>query len=98
MSNLVIFDATFKFVNLKSRLSLNTDLNNIPTQQWKNENSSLASQWSLRAFQLDREFIEMVVNTVKKTHFTRQATCNISLQSLLHPPLESCSSPVTKHL
>ncbi|MFI5344204.1 MAG: BTB/POZ domain-containing protein [Chlamydiales bacterium] len=97
MANLVNFDANFKFVNLKSVLYLDDELRNIPTQQWKNKNSSLANQWVCSAFELDPKFIEMVVSTVKKTHFTTHQI-SISLQSLLPPPSGCCPAPLTKHL
>ncbi len=99
MSNLVNFDAKFKFVNLKREFCLYSELVNIPTQQWKNANYDGHYYWASKAFGGDSEFIQMVVSTVKQTHFTiGQVTCCISLQSLLPPPLESCPSPLMKHL
>ncbi len=94
MANLVDFDSKFKFVNLKKGLSLCEELDKMPTQQWKNEHPSLAAQWVKEAFQLDKKFIDMVVGTIKKTHFkTHQVTGSVSLEAVEPPYIGSCPSP-----
>jgi|GEM_PF-1649148 len=98
-SNLVNFDVNFKFINLKSELFLFSALADIPTKEWKNENYSGDISWAGRALAPDQEFIQMVVNTVKNTHFTtNDEMCFISLETLLSPPLGCCPSPQIRHL
>jgi hypothetical protein len=96
MSNYIDFSLPFRFIDLKS---MNTNVDSRLYKLFTGYISYKNQEWISRASTAASKFVEMVVATVKQTHVTRhQPTCNISLNSLLKPPSDSCEFSQTQHL
>ncbi len=87
MANFINFDAKVRFVDLKATFDLATAL--------KERVTTLSfTPTPVRNAEAYQQFIDKVVNTVKKTYLTAtEGTCCISLENEPHPPSPNLSTP-----